>query len=277
MLQNQHLYGMGVLRSDNEGTGGTFGPNAPPGFPAAVDLSPRRNGWTLMLYLGYTKQTPIFTGGTFFVIHNRPNDNKWGTSANGHSVTSHSGTYMRCQFTNNAIQTFTFRGYGLPKRRGGRKNLLAYRDDAYISMTGFNSSHLQQDDEFCMILRSGNDGKVGDGTGLSLAVYKKSSYGDGHTWTAGDHFAYVTGQNVMGRWAGNNWKLFTSPENLVPSSRESGNILFINGTNLGSHPDNFPAENGGITNHGFEYKSVVWDFKCANDSQIAEFLNTAWS
>jgi len=268
----------GVLRADNEGTGGTFGQNAPPGFPAVEDLTPSRNGWTIMMYFVYTKQTQIFTGGTFFVLHNRPDNNTWGNSANGNSVTSHSGTYMRCQFTGDKIQTFTSRGYGLPKRRGGGKNILGYRDDAYIQMSAFNSSVLGQDDEFCMILRSGNDGKVGNGTGMSLAVYKKSSYGASHNWTASNHFGYITGQNVMGsNWAGYNWSMFTSPENLKPSSRESGNILFINGTNLNSTPGNFPAENGGVTNHGFEYKSIVMDYKCASDSQIAEFLNTAFS
>ena len=269
---------MGVLRADNEGTGGTFGPNGPAGFPDSSDLSPSRSGWTIMMKLDYTVQSPVITGGTFFVLHNRRDTNVLGgTNGNGHDITAHSGTYMRCHFTETRLQTFTFRGFGLPQRIGGGKNQWGYRDDAYIQMNQFNSSVLQQDDEFVFIIRSGSDGKVGNGSGMSVAVYKKSSYGSDHNWTASNHFGYVTGQNVMGRWAGNNWSMFRSNQNKNGSHQESGNVLFLNGTNLGYIQANLPAAHGGITNGGFEYKSVVMDYKCANDSQIAEFLNTAFN
>ena len=201
------------------------------------------------------------TSGTFFVIHNRRDNNTWGGNWD---MTADSGTYLRCQFTGNKIQTFTFRTY----------TTLTHNSDVYINMDEFNSSILQEDEGFVFILRSGSTAKPGDIGGMSLTIYRRSDfkYDANQMLTAEDYFASITGVDSHSNNSSSNWSL----DLRNPNVQESGSILWINGTNRNYAQNDLPAALDGITTKGFQYKSIVMDYKCANDAQVEDYLRFAF-
>ena len=117
---------------------------------------------------------------------------------------------------------------------------------------------MEQDEEFIFVMRSGEHGRGNNTSGLSLRIYKKSDFGD-----------YNTIQSKC------------ELEDTLVTNRAEGHDLWLNGNNQ-NYGETYSSGGisyvytRGVKDHGFEYKEVIWDYNCATDEEVEEYLTFAF-
>ena len=112
-------------------------------------------------------------------------------------------------------------------------------------------NHMNQDEEFVFVMRSGEHGRGNNVSGLSLRIYKKSDF---------IYELQNPGYNTIQS------KLEDETTMIIDDSE--GHYLWLNG-----RPRNFTTSNPqGVVDHGFEYKHVLWDYRCITDEEVEDYL-----
>ena len=114
---------------------------------------------------------------------------------------------------------------------------------------------MEQDEEFVFVFRSGEHGRGNNNTGLSLRIYKKSDF----FWNSLNP-GYNTIQSKCDP--------FSQSEVTLVTNRGEGHDLWLNM----APPHIHPTSPRGVTDHGFEYKHVIWDYRCITDEEVEDYL-----
>ena len=137
------------------------------------------------------------------------------------------------------------------------RSMLEQTGDISIWNTSDNGSdenfqnHMNPDEEFVFVMRSGEHGRGNNVSGLSLRIYKKSDF---------IYELQNPGYNTIQS------KLEDETTMIIDDSE--GHYLWLNG-----RPRNFNASNPqGVADHGFEYKHVIWDYRCITDEEVEDYL-----
>ena len=257
ILKNSHLYGTGLLSSDAQNNDQVAELPPPSQLPYAI------SGYTLLIHFDYDSSAPIPTNNNrFFNIKQHDYGNPWnhntydGTYAMGDWANDDTGSiYMYCR---NTLHTGSI--YSVSQR-----NL---SDNDPGGLGGYESSStdprfgMEQDNEFVFLFRSGEHGRGNNTSGFSLRIYKKSDF------DLSTHIRDI--DNIDSKIVPIYASVPTS-DTLV-TNRTEGIDLWLNGKN-----QNYSASNPqGVVDHGFTYKEVIWDYHCATDEQIEEYLVTIW-
>ena len=123
----------------------------------------------------------------------------------------------------------------------------------YVSSTADPRYHMEQDNEFVFVLRSGDHARGNNTSGLSLRIYKKSDFDLSWDNTIRDYDNALSKMEIAAT---------------MVIDRNEGHDLWINGYHANYNSSN-PQ---GVVDHGFEYKEVIWDYRCFSDEEVEEYL-----
>ena len=197
---------------------------------------------------------------------------KYDSSASQHpdsndsffSIRQHSDNWNQNSWDRNYVSCWWINGVGAPSAPSGATwgKIYLYLKGTYCetqipdvtiptTTIRYNTSdltynenllnHMEQDEEFVFVFRSGEHGRGNNNTGLSLRIYKKSDF----FWNSLNP-GYNTIQSKCDP--------FSQSEVTLVTNRGEGHDLWLNM----APPHIHPTSPRGVTDHGFEYKHVLW-------------------